>query len=606
MAGIRVSLLIVLTVIMIMTYPQYVGLHPVSATSPPNQGVAIWTRTENPSSGSDDAFRVAVDGTGIYVVGVDSVSAGSDPEWRIEKRSLGDGSVLWTQKENPSTAGYNSGQPSDAPRAVAVDATGVYVVGYDYVPGNQEWRIEKRSLSTGALTWTQIENPSTSDDEPKGIAVDGTGVYVVGYDQSPGNGEWRIEKRSLSTGALITTFGTGGVIREDPNAPTFDAASGVAVDGAGLYVVGDDKIPGDHEWRIEKRSLSTGALVTAFGTGGIVVDNPSTRDDAAYAVVVDGTGVYVVGEDQFPGVGDYEWRITKRQLSDGSLISTFGSAGMVQENPSSGDDEPFSAAIDGTGIYLAGYDAIPSSVDEWRIEKRDLGDGSPIWTQTENPSAGYDDAEGIAVNGTGVYVVGSDSSIVSDVQWRIEKRNPVLPGVWVVDISLVQGWNLISLPVVPVDSAPKIALATVMVPGNVTIVWSYTGTPTRSWKFFNPALTSGNTLTAVTDGLGLWVLMKAPGTVYVEGYVVAPLSSPTAYSLVAGWNLVGFKPVPDPSASETVGTYLTSLPATSYGANSVFIYDSPSGLWTRADSSTTLTPGHAFWIYMLAPATLTP
>ena len=599
-----------------MSCLQYVALHPVSASSPPNPGVAIWTRTENPSSQPDDAFRVAVDGTGIYVVGYDSVLPGPDPRWHIEKRSLGDGSIIWTQTENPSTAGSIFGQPTDAPRAVAVDGTGVYVVGYDYVPGNQEWRIEKRSLTTGSSTWTQIENPSTGDDEAYAVTVDATGLYVVGWDVVPGNPEWRVEKRSLSTGALITTFGgsgvcggcPAGVVQENPSS-FYDVPYGVAVDGTGVYVVGLDKSQGtsNQEWRIEKRNLGTGALTAAFGSSGILVENPSSGDDEAYAVVVDGTGVYVAGTDQFPGAGDYEWRIEKRQLSDGLLASGFGSSGVVQENPKlGGDDEPFSVAIDGTGIYLAGYDAIPSSGDEWRVEKRGLSDGLLIWTQTENPSAGYDEANGIAVDASGVHVAGSDSSIFNDVQWRIEKRNPVLPGLWVVGISLVQGWNLISLPVVPVNSAPKVALATVMAAGNVTIVWSYTGTPTPTWKSFNPALTSGNTLTAVTDGLGLWVLMKAASTLYVEGYVIPPAGSPSQYSLVAGWNLVGFKPAPDPSASETFGTYLTSLPSSSYQQNSVFIYDNAAGTWTRADSGTTINPGQAFWILMLTPAKLAP
>ena len=230
-------------------------------------------------------------------------------------------------------------------------------------------------------------------------------------------------------------------------------------------------------------------------------------------------------------VGDYEWRIEKRQLSDGSLVAGFGSSGVVQENPKiGGDDEPFSVAIDGTGIYLAGYDAIPSSGDEGRVEKRGLSDGSPIWTQTENPGAGYDDANGIAVDGSGVYVASSDSSLLNYPQWRIEKRNPVLPGLWVVGISLVQGWNLISLPVVPVSSAPKVALATVMAAGNVThrlVVHRYAY---AHLEILQPRLlTSGNTLTAVTDGMGLWVLMKTVSTLYVEGYVIPPAGSPSQY-----------------------------------------------------------------------------
>ncbi len=235
-----------------------------------------------------------------------------------------------------------------------------------------------------------------------------------------------------------------------------------------------------------------------------------------------------------------------------------------------------------------------------------LSDGSVIWSQTEKHSTSdWEDANGVAVDGSGLYVVGDDN-IPGNHEWRIEKRNPVLPGLWVLGIPLVQGWNLISLPVVPVSSAPKVALATVMAAGNVTVVWSYTGTPTPTWKSFNPALTSGNTLTAVTDGMGLWVLMKAAGTLYAEGYVIPPAGSPSQYPLVAGWNLVGFKPIPDPSAPETVGTYLTSLPGGSFDANNVWLYDNPTGVWTRTNSGTSITPGQALWILMLAPAKLAP
>jgi len=78
---------------------------------------------------------------------------------------------------------------------VAVDSTGLYIVGSDRVPGNWRWRIEKRSLITGALIWVKTSNPSSFSDWAWGVAVDRTGVYVVGYDGVPGNWRWRIEKR---------------------------------------------------------------------------------------------------------------------------------------------------------------------------------------------------------------------------------------------------------------------------------------------------------------------------------------------------------------------------------------------------------------------------
>ena len=597
----RISGLLVIGLMLSLTFLTYTGFHPVRGSGPPNPGVVIWTRTETPpGSGHVAASGVAVDGTGVYVVGFDR-TPGND-EWRIEKRSLGDGSVIWTQTEKPS-AGQNQA------RYIAIDATGVYVAGVDNVPGNDEWRIEKRSLTTGAVIWTQTSNPSTGSDDPKGIAVDATGVYVVGRDVATSfpDWEWRIEKRSLTTGALVTTFGTAGVVQENPSTPTTDYADGVAIDASGLYVVGIDDITGSYEWRIEKRNLATGLLITTFGTGGIIREAISSGDDLAYAVAVDGSGMYIAGIDENTSGNYDEWRVEKLALNDGSRVSAFGSSGVVVEHVSSGHDDAYVVCVDGTGVYIAGNDqAASGDKAEWRIEKRNLGDGSPIWSQTEHPSAGDDySLDGIAVDATGLYVVGADQA-PGDWEWRVEKRNAVLPGLWVVGISLVQGWNLISLPVVPVSSAPKVALATVMTAGNVTIVWSYTGTPSPTWKSFNPALTSGNTLTAITDGMGLWVLMKAPSTLYAEGYVIPPAGSPSQYPLVAGWNLVSFKPIPDPSAPETVGTYLTSIPLSSYQQNSVFIYDNAAGTWTRADSGTVINPGQAFWILMLTPAKLAP
>lgn len=44
------------------------------------------------------------------------------------------------------------------------------------------------------------------------VAVVTDGVIAAGYDYAPGNPQWRIEKRNKTTGALVAGFGTGGVI----------------------------------------------------------------------------------------------------------------------------------------------------------------------------------------------------------------------------------------------------------------------------------------------------------------------------------------------------------------------------------------------------------
>jgi hypothetical protein len=108
----------------------------------------------------------------------------------------------------------------------------------------------------------------------------------------------------------------------------------------------------------------------------------------------------------------------------------------------------------------------------------------------------------------------------------------------------------------------------------------------------------------MVDGLGYWVNVKVAVNMTVAGYVIPPASSPPAYKLTVGWNLVGFKPQPT-LGPESVGTYLTSVTG-SYETNSVWVYDSLTSVWVRADSSYILQPGVGMLIFMTAPTTLRP
>ena len=152
----------------------------------------IWSQVSNPSGGSDIPAGVAADSSGIYAVGHDMTLGVNNSQWRIEKRSLTDGALIWSQVSNQSDG-------HDFAYEVAADSTGIYVVGFDVnVSGSDEWRIEKRSLTDGALIWSRTSDPSGYSDIANGVAVDSSGVYVVGHDSVPGNYQWRIEKRQIT------------------------------------------------------------------------------------------------------------------------------------------------------------------------------------------------------------------------------------------------------------------------------------------------------------------------------------------------------------------------------------------------------------------------
>jgi kumamolisin len=249
-----------------------------------------------------------------------------------------------------------------------------------------------------------------------------------------------------------------------------------------------------------------------------------------------------------------------------------------------------------------------------------------INTEPSTPAGSYD----VIVNGRAGIVTSSTTINLVVNQYQQPCTLTSLPAMYNCPLAFVQGWNLVSLPVTPVanstfpntvagifGSNPQFGFM-----GNVTSVFAYaTGTwrscaVTKQGSGVNEKYTCTGTLKNMFDGKGYWVYAKATFTLNnpnntaptwggLVGSVIPPASLPPSYSLSVGWNLVGYKPQPDPTASETVTAYLTSISG-SYDANNVWIYDDTSGAWIPGTPSTPLTPGEAMWILMTAPATLRP
>lgn len=169
----------------------------------------------------------------------------------------------------------------------------------------------------------------------------------------------------------------------------------------------------------------------------------------------------------------------------------------------------------------------------------------------------------------------------------------------VVNVPLTAGWNLISFPVIPDNEDITEVLKPVS--SKVGVVWSYSAA-TKSWLFFKPS--ASGTLKTMQDGVGYWIFMTASTVLNVTGSVIPAAQLPPSYSLVAGWNLIGFKPQPTVGA-EIVSQYLTTITG-SFDTNNVWVYDDARGTWIRAQGSTQLQPGQAMWILMIAPVTLRP
>lgn len=360
--------------------------------------------SQNPTAGSDQATALALDATGgyLYVAGFDSTGAN---EWRIEKRLASDGSLVG----GFGTGGVVTSNPTandDQITAMVIDATNgyLYAGGYTSVAsGDPQWRIEKRSLTNGNLCTAaecgtqfgtagvqSFTNFGASKDDritAMGLDVASGALYAVGNDGSVTGGatrfQWRVEKRQTDTGALVAGFGTGGVYTSNPaTGDNRTLAADYDVSGGALYVGGYDAGGTGKRWRTIKLDGTAGTLVAGFGTSGVVTTDPTTGDDMVEALVSDAASgyLYLVGIDS---TGANQWRIEKRQMSNGALVSGFASAGTLTFNPSSGDDQSNSIALDSANGYLfaGGYDSTPGN-GQWHLERINVSDGSRGWPPT--------------------------------------------------------------------------------------------------------------------------------------------------------------------------------------------------------------------------------
>jgi Raf kinase inhibitor-like YbhB/YbcL family protein len=157
-------------------------------------------------------------------------------------------------------------------------------------------------------------------------------------------------------------------------------------------------------------------------------------------------------------------------------------------------------------------------------------------------------------------------------------------------ISLTSGWNFISLPRQPANTAISEVLKDVS--ANLHIVWSYDN-ESKQWSSYKKGLPS--TLTTMEPGKGYWVYMDASGTITMTGWNLLPS---TKVNLFEGWNLIGY-------AGENNQDITTALDSIS--SNWSAVWNWTGGKWYAKVISmpvltdaigqlTVLNPGRAYWI----------
>ncbi len=356
----------------------------------------VWVREFGTANG-DNAYAVAADGN-TYVAGVTAgvlpgqLSAGTNDAF-VRKYDA-DGNDVWTRQFGTSS--------SDDARGIAADASGVYVVGYTSGTfpgqtslGNGDTFVRKYDVDGNEL-WTR-QFGTTGTDIAVGISVDASGVYVTGHTSgsflgSPRVGDWNAFVRKYDVdGNVLWTRECGTIQLEEVHA--------VSADASGIYIAG----------------YTSGSFAGYTNAGG--------RD--AFVVKYDASGTALwarqigsIWSDEAMGVsaaagGVYLAVNTHGNLGSNIYVQKYDASGArlwTHEFGTAASADARGISADASGVYVAGL-TLATLPGQIRVGGRDAFvrkydvDGNEVWTQ-QFGTPSDDEANGVSVAPTGVYVVG--------------------------------------------------------------------------------------------------------------------------------------------------------------------------------------------------------
>lgn len=182
------------------------------------------------------------------------------------------------------------------------------------------------------------------------VQADGK-VVVAARIQQTGGAQDIFVARYLKNGRLDTTFGTGGKVTLDFGSS--DEPAGIVVDADGNVLVGGAGSSGFTVARLTK----SGMLDSTFGVAGLATATVGSGDKAN-ALATDASGNLIqVGQTSLAGDKAFA---AARYLADGTLDTSFGSAGTATVNFGTGFDVANAVAIQSDGsVVMAGEMDMP-------------------------------------------------------------------------------------------------------------------------------------------------------------------------------------------------------------------------------------------------------
>ncbi len=199
------------------------------------------------------------------------------------------------------------------------------------------------------------------------------------------------------------------------------------------------------------------------------------------------------------------------------------------------------------------------------------------------------------------FVNGQAATTTTDLSWSNDWNSyqidvNVVSTNQPVSIPLYSGWNLVSIPLQPEDTAVEQVFSSVA--GNLQLAYAYRACDQLdSWKKFDPGAPSFvNDLQHVDETMGLWMKVGSASGLTLVGL---PRSGSAEISLCPGWNLVSFPGLQAQSITEAVAS-ITNCLEIIYSFES----DDTADPWKKYDPNapifvsdlTQMKPGLGYWM----------
>ena len=321
--------------------------------------------------------------------------------------------IAGTAGTTGSADGTGTAAHFNHPFGITTDGTNLYVADtYNNI-------VRQIVIATGAVS-TIAGTPGTTGSadgigtaatfsSPTGITTDGTNLYLTDY------GSNTVRKIVIATGAVSTIAGTPGTTGSADGtgtAATFHSPAGITTDGVNLYVADTNNST------VRRIEFATGVVTTLAGTAGAPgwADGIGAGANFSYpfGITTDGTNLYVADTNNST--------VRRIEIATRAVTTVAGTVGVPGWADNTGGaayfDYPQGIATDGTNLYVA--DTSSSTIRKIIISTRAVNTIAGIALTTGSADgagavATFSSPAGIAVRGTNLYVADTNNSTIRKI-----------------------------------------------------------------------------------------------------------------------------------------------------------------------------------------------